>query len=157
MLLTSDTVDADTFARETGWAIKAQGACKGEHCVPLPPQARRGDGLIDIEAISQRLGMAHVVDEAHGISALGPESSITGHMLTTAEAPDLELPTFDGGTFRLSDYRGRRVLLVAWASWCGCAHDLPLWQEVYEKVQPLGLEIVTVAMDTAGVDAGKAF
>ncbi|MCW2526068.1 MAG: hypothetical protein JWM76_928, partial [Pseudonocardiales bacterium] len=42
-------------------------------------------------------------------------------------------------------------------SWCGCAHDLPLWQEVYEKVQPLGLEIVTVAMDTAGVDAGKAF
>ena len=37
--------------------------------------------------------------------------------LTTAVAPDLELPDFDGNPFRLSSLRGQKVLLVAWASW----------------------------------------
>jgi peroxiredoxin len=157
MLLTSDTVDADTFSRETGWTVKPEGACKGEHCVPLPREARRPGGSLDVVALAERLGMAQVVDQRRGVSAIGPESSVTGRMLTTAQAPELELPTFDGGTFRLSDLRGKRVLLLAWASWCGCAHDLPLWQEVYEKVQPLGLEIVTIAMDTAGPEAGREF
>jgi len=157
MLLTSDIVDATTFARETGWTLKPQGACKGEHCVPLPPQARTASGAVHVPVVAERLGMAVVVDHANGMSAVGPESSITGRMLTTAEAPDLELPTFGGGVFRLSSLRGRRVLLVAWASWCGCAHDLPLWQELYERVQPLGLEIVTIAMDAAGPEAGREF
>lgn len=157
MLLTSDVVDADAFARATGWKLKPEGACKGEHCVPLPPQARAADGAVNVAAVAERLGMALVVDQDNDISAIGPESSITGHMLTTAEAPELELPTFGGDVFRLSSLRGKRVLLVAWASWCGCAHDLPLWQDLYEKVQPLGLEIVTVAMDAGGVEAGREF
>jgi len=37
--------------------------------------------------------------------------------LTTAVAPDLELPDVDGNPFRLSSLRGQKVLLVAWASW----------------------------------------
>ncbi|MBM7368815.1 ResA-like WAxxUGC motif-containing protein, partial [Gordonia hydrophobica] len=78
-------------------------------------------------------------------------------MLTTAQAPEIELPTFDGGTFALSSLLGTRVILVAWASWCGCAHDLPLWQELRERIRPLGVEIVTVAMDTAGPEAGRQF
>jgi hypothetical protein len=32
-----------------------------------------------------------------------------------------------------------------------------LWQEVYERVRPFGVEIVTVAMDTAGSEAGREF
>ena len=39
MLLHSDSVDVDAFAQGTGWVVKPFGACKGEHCVPLPPQA----------------------------------------------------------------------------------------------------------------------
>jgi peroxiredoxin len=157
MLLTSAVVDAATFAEETGWTLKPQGACKGEHCVPLPPQALTSQGAVNVPVVAERLGLALVVDDARGITAVGPESAVTGRMLTTAEAPDLELPTFTGEMFRLSSLRGKRVLLVAWASWCGCAHDLPVWQEVYERVRPLGLEIVTVAMDALGADAGREF
>jgi peroxiredoxin len=157
VLVTTDTVDPAAFAEQTGWAIKPQGACKGEHCVPLPPEARDGAGDVVIGVVAGRLGMPLVVDVEHGLTAIGPESAVTGRMLTTAEAPDLELPTFDGGTFRLSDLRGTKVILVAWASWCGCAHDLPLWAQLRERLRPLGVEIVTVAMDTAGVEAGRAF
>jgi peroxiredoxin len=37
--------------------------------------------------------------------------------LTTAVAPDLELPDKDGNPFKLSSLHGRKVLLIAWASW----------------------------------------
>ena len=87
--------------------------CKGDLCVPAPGAVT--DGAIDVEAVAARLGMALVRDEHRNVWALGPESG--GRTLTTAVAPDLELPDADGNPFTLSAMRGRKVLLVAWASW----------------------------------------
>ncbi len=116
MLLDSLTVDPDAFANRTGWAVKPEGACKGPVCVPLPAEARVGGGL-DVRAVAERLGMPVVHDEPGGIWALGPETAVSGRALTTAEAPELELPDVDGNLFKLSSLRGQKVLLVAWASW----------------------------------------
>ncbi len=157
MLVSTDTVDPAVFTAGTGWSIKPQGACKGEHCVPLPAEARDAAGDVVVEVVARRLGMPLVVDAEHGLTAVGPEAAVTGRMLSTAEAPELTLPTFDGATFQLSRLRGTKVLLVAWASWCGCAHDLPLWAELRERLRGNNLEIVTVAMDVAGPDAGRQF
>jgi len=110
-------VDARELEARTGWAIKPEGACKAELCVPLPDDARRSDGRVDLEVLAPRLGMPIVADDAHGIWALGPETAPTGRVLTTARAPELELPAFDGNPFRLASLRGQKVLLVAWASW----------------------------------------
>lgn len=70
---------------------------------------------IDIAAAARALAMPLVHDEAHGLWALGAEAG--GRALSTALAPDLELPDFRGRPFRLSSLRGTKVLLVAWASW----------------------------------------
>jgi hypothetical protein len=110
-------VDEHEFETRTGWSIRPQGACKAEACVPLPPEARLGDGRLDASVISERLGMPLVADEPHGIWALGPETAVTGRALTSAVAPELVLPDADGNPFALSSLRGRKVLLVAWASW----------------------------------------
>ena len=112
MLLTDLTMSAVDFEAATGWAAKPEGMCKGEVCVPVSGGT---DGQIDIETISTRLGMALVHDADHGVWALGPESG--GRALTTAAAPELELPDADGNPFKLSAMHGRKVLLVAWASW----------------------------------------
>lgn len=117
MILTELHVDAAAFEARTGWALRPEGACKGEVCVPLPPAARRPDGRVDAAAVAERLGMALVADDARGLWALGPDTAVTGRALTTARAPDLVLPDVDGNPFRLSSLLGRKVLLVAWASW----------------------------------------
>jgi hypothetical protein len=114
MLLTTLDLTADDFERATGWAAKPEGMCKGDACVPAPG-AIDADGHIDVATAAERLGMALVADEAAGIWALGPESG--GRALTTAVAPPLTLPDVDGNPFDLAAMHGRKVLLVAWASW----------------------------------------
>lgn len=113
MLLSDLTMSAAEFEATTGWAAKPEGMCKGAVCVPAPGAVT--DGTIDIEAVSARLGMALVRDDDRNVWALGPESG--GRALTTAVAPELELPDADGNPFKLSAMHGRKVLLVAWASW----------------------------------------
>jgi peroxiredoxin len=157
MLLTKTVVDAVDIERGTGWSVKPEGACKGEICVPLPPSVRRDDGSIDVTVLAGELGMPLVAEPAYGLWALGPESAVTGRALSTAQAPELELPSFDGGTFALSSLRGTRVVLVAWASWCGCANDLPVWSALRDRIRSSGIEVVTVAMDVTGFDAGRPF
>jgi hypothetical protein len=112
MLLDTLTVDPAEFEARTGWQAKPEGLCKGERCVPLPGGTT---AALDVRTVSERLGMPLIHDETTGRWALGPEAG--GRALTTAVAPDLELPDIDGKPFRLSALHGRKVLLVAWASW----------------------------------------
>jgi hypothetical protein len=117
MILEDTSIDPRAFEQRTGWRMAPEGACKGNVCVPLPAGARGSDGRLDVRVVAERLGMPLVRDEAHDVYALGPETSVTGRVLTTADAPDFELRDVEGAAFRLSSLRGQKVLLVAWASW----------------------------------------
>ncbi len=110
-----DHVTAADFAAATGWEPKPQGLCRGEVCVPAPG-ALHDDGTLDVLAAASRLGMPVVTDDEYGLTALGPGST-TGHTLSSAVAPDPELVDRHGHPFHLSSLRGRKVLLVAWASY----------------------------------------
>lgn len=114
MILRSLAADPAAFAAHTGWEAKPEGLCRGEACVPAPG-ARRADGTLDVAVVAERLRMPLVHDEAHGLWALGPSSG--GRALATAVAADPELTDHAGNPFRLSSLHGRKVLLVAWASW----------------------------------------
>ncbi len=112
MILKQLRVSAAEFERRTGWALKPEGACRDDRCIPLPDGAR---DPVDVRVLAERLNMPLVRDEAAGLWALGPEAG--GRALTSAVAPELELPDADGQMFRLSSMCGQKVLLVAWASW----------------------------------------
>jgi hypothetical protein len=109
VILDAGPVSAEEFAGATGWAIKPEGACQGDVCVPLDQS-----GGFDLATTAERLRMAVVRDEETGIGALGP-ATIGDRALITAEAPELVLPDLAGNEFRLSSLRGQKVLLVAWA------------------------------------------
>ena len=81
--------------------------------MPMPSDAVV-DGSVDVAVVAERLGMGLVSDPESDLTALGPATP-GGRVLVTAEAPDLELPDYDGNPFRLSSLRGTKVVLVAWA------------------------------------------
>jgi cytochrome c-type biogenesis protein len=65
-------------------------------------------------------------------------------------APDFSLESLDGKTMRLSDFRGKAVLLNFWATWCGpCKVEMPWFVDLQNQYGSQGLQIVGVAMDYA--------
>lgn len=68
-------------------------------------------------------------------------------------APEFALQSLDGKTVRLSDFRGKAVLLNFWATWCEpCKIEMPWFVELQKQYGPEGLQIVGVAMDDASTE-----
>ena len=114
MIIASLEIAKEDFEAQTGWVLKPEGACKGDRCVPLPaldPAAQ----TVDIRLLSAALGMPIVENAGHGVYAVGPESG--GPLLAGAECPDITLPDLDGNEVSISSFRGRKVVIVSWASW----------------------------------------
>jgi thiol-disulfide isomerase/thioredoxin len=62
--------------------------------------------------------------------------------------PDLTLPGLDGRPHRLSDWKGRPLLINFWATWCEpCRREIPLLESIHRESAPNGLEIVGIALD----------
>ena len=77
----------------------------------------------------------------------GPAGALQGNVVGQ-QAPDFELETLDGKKVKLSDYRGKAVLLNFWATWCQpCKIEMPWLIEFQNKYRDQGFEIVGVAME----------
>jgi peroxiredoxin len=147
-------VDAASLATATGWVLKPEGLCRGDVCVPLLGRAvETGDGQIDLAQWAEALGYAMAVDADHGVVALAPPASDQPAIEVGSEAPDLELPDVDGASHSLADFAGRKRVLVTWASWCGCRHELGAWRDLQDELGPAGLSIFSVALDNSADDA----
>jgi peroxiredoxin len=63
-------------------------------------------------------------------------------------APDFECVTEDGKSVRLSEYRGKVVVLDFWASWCGpCREEMPLLVDLHRVNRERGFEILGINID----------
>jgi peroxiredoxin len=73
-------------------------------------------------------------------------------------APDFALKDADGKTVRLSDYKGKVVLLDFWATYCGpCKIEIPWFMDFERKHKDQGFAVLGVDMDDEGWDAVKPF
>ena len=96
--------------------------------------------------------------------ALGSEVDFLATKEGLAEgetALDFELTTLEGNTVRLSDYKGKKVVLNFWATWCPpCRAEMPHMQTYYEEqANKENVEILAVNMTNLdhGVDKVEAF
>jgi hypothetical protein len=111
-------VEPDDLARATGWALKPEGLCRGDVCVPLHHRgALTREGGIDVRAFAAALGRPVALEPAAAIAVLGEGSDDLGAQFTSLTAPPFTLPDLDGNAVSLADFAGRKRLLIAWASW----------------------------------------
>jgi hypothetical protein len=113
-------LDGAALEAATGWSLAPEGLCREGMCVPLPPgrEAELVQGArVDLAAVWRHLGKPIVHDASGGVWALGESAEDRTAALHSLEAPDFTLPDPAGRLHSLSDYRGKKVLLVSWASW----------------------------------------
>ena len=73
-------------------------------------------------------------------------------------APDFTLTDLNGRSGKLSDYRGKVVILDFWATWCGpCRMLIPHFKDLHARYKGNGFEVVGVAMDRGGLRVVKPF
>lgn len=112
---------AETFAAATGFELKPEGLCQAAICIPLPADGswvrEENEQLqLDLGAFADHLGRALVLDPALDLWSLSDAASGQGVADALGMAPDFALPDLDGETVRLSDFRGKKVLILTWAS-----------------------------------------
>jgi hypothetical protein len=113
-------LSGDDLKRASGWEFKPQGFCRGDVCVPVPDARKSGfvaGGRYNLAALANLLRQPVVSDAEHHAWCFGEAAAERKRILTSLDAPDFSLPDLDGKMHSLSEHRGKKVLLVSWASW----------------------------------------
>src|SRR5262245_3940207 len=110
--------------RATGFVIKPQGVCRDELCFPIPRGRQAAflskKGSITWFNLSEfarllRQPVAHETEAS--VWYFGPRPDEQNGFIGSLAAPDFKLPDMNGRAHSLSDFRGKKVLLLTWASW----------------------------------------
>lgn len=73
-------------------------------------------------------------------------------------APDFNLKDANGQSVKLSDYKGKVVLLNFWATWCGpCKVEIPWFADFEQRYRDKGFAVVGIAMDDEGWEVVKPY
>ncbi len=112
------------LTRINDFVLKPEGACLADLCIPVLQDrdsdmyvTRSGQGWFNVTGLADKLEQAHVTDYADSIWSFGAMPLERRAFFRGGEAPDFALPDRDGNIVRLSDFRGKKVLLLTWASW----------------------------------------
>lgn len=139
-------LDAPAGNRTLAVQVRYQ-TCNQKHC--LPPKLLKFEAPVEIAASSGATSpSAPTAVEAMPAAPAGQSA---------APGPDFAFTDFAGKERKISEFRGKLVLLDFWATWCQpCLADFPKLKALYEKYRPEGFEIVGLDCETLGDDAADA-
>jgi peroxiredoxin len=103
--------------------------------------------VIAVVALIALLGVAIVqaMDKKAEPENVSQEAANMGGLKVGAKAPDFELKTLSGDTVKLSDLKGKKVMLNFWATWCPpCKAEMPAMEEFHKEA---GDEVVILAVN----------
>ena len=111
------TIPAADVERELGLTLTPEGLCGEGFCIPVADASGLGAGGFDVAALARVLDRPLAVDAVAGAAYLGAASGERRRALGSLHAPDFSLPDLAGRLHSLSEHLGKKVLLVAHASW----------------------------------------
>jgi hypothetical protein len=111
------------LTRATRFEMKPQGVCRDKLCFPIPKARKQefvrkdaGRDLFNLTAFANLVSQPVAHDAALNVWYFGLRSD-QRQTLSSLQAPDFTLPDMNGKLHSLSDFRGKKIFLVTWASW----------------------------------------
>jgi len=107
-------VQAADLPRINEFELKPEGACREDMCIPIAKNLKSGEWF-NLSGFARKLGETVVADS--GVWSFGEIPVVRGSFYNSRMAPDFAAPDRKGRVVHLSDFRGKKVLVVTWASW----------------------------------------
>ena len=112
------------LTRVNGFELKPEGACIDDICVPVRQDEdsnifvrRAGTSWFNVSELASRLEQAAVTDYDAGVWSFGAVPARRTSLVNQNRAPDFSLQDKDGNSVQLSDFKGKKIMLLTWASW----------------------------------------
>jgi thiol-disulfide isomerase/thioredoxin len=116
------------------------------HSQPPAPSVRSHNAIVIVVVVLVVTGM--ILASKFLVRNQASAGSLVSSNVKGAAAPDFQLTSIDGRQVKLSDFKGKAVVLNFWATWCApCKIEIPWFVELQKQYGPQGLEIVGVDMD----------
>lgn len=117
-------VDATALKKVNGFELKPEGACLDEICVPIQQDRdsdiyikRQGKAWVNVTELADRIRQPHVADAEANVFSFGAIPAQRQGFVRDGLAPDFTLQDWRGETYSLSDFKGKKIMLLTWASW----------------------------------------
>ena len=94
--------------------LKPQGACREDLCIPIAKNLTQGEWF-NLTGFARNIKESYVADA--GVWSFGEVPVLRSSFVNSRVAPDFAVPDRKGRIVHLSDFRGKKVLVVTWASW----------------------------------------
>jgi hypothetical protein len=117
-------VSPEDLTKITGLELKPEGACVGDICIPIKQDTdgdlfvtRDGSPWVNATGLAKIVRQSVVVDHDANVWSFGEIPNAHVASLSEGMAPDFAMKDRQGNTVKLSDYRGKKVIIMTWASW----------------------------------------
>ena len=107
-------VQKQDLPRINEFEVKPQGACRADVCIPLSKTLKNGDWF-NLTGFAHKIGETVVADQ--NVYSFGEIPVLRGGFYNSRIAPDFAVPDRKGKVVHLSDFRGKKTLVITWASW----------------------------------------
>ena len=107
-------VPSKELPRINQFEVKPQGACRADVCIPLSKTLKNGDWF-NLTGFAHKIGESVVAEQ--NVYSFGEIPVLRGSFYNSRIAPDFAVPDRQGKIVHLSDFRGKKALVITWASW----------------------------------------
>jgi hypothetical protein len=107
-------VQSKDLPRINEFEVKPQGACRADVCIPLSKSLKNRDWF-NLTGFANKIGETVVAEQ--NVYSFGEIPVLRGGFYNSRIAPDFAVPDRKGKVVHLSDFRGKKALVITWASW----------------------------------------